>query len=243
MATARDVIELAKSYIGTHENPMGSNNVVFNTDYYSRPVYGESYPWCCTYVWDIFRMAGASELFYYGQRTAYCPTVGSWARNEGMVVPYGEAQYGDLILFDWDGDGVADHIGFVLGLNGDGSIQTVEGNTSDADHSNGGWVLERTRYIGSVFMIIRIHYDSEGEGYMFDVKEICKGMHGNDVNLAQRILRGGGYIDPLTRRLPAVDSSFGDETERCVIYFQKKNGLPQTGIVDTEHTWPKLLRR
>ena len=241
MATAKDVIELARSYVGVHEDPLGSNNVFCNTDYYGHPVSGEWYPWCCTFVWDIFRIAGASDLFFNGQRTAYCSTVAAWGAQ--YEVPYGSAQYGDIVLFDWDGDGVADHIGYVIGLNNDGSLWTVEGNTSDADHSNGGYVLERTRYRGSVYMIIRVQYDDEGDEYMFDVKEVKWGSSGKDVDLAQRLLRGGGYIDPQTRRLPAVDASFGDETERCVKYFQKKNHLEQTGIVDVDKTWPKLLRR
>lgn len=243
MTTAADVMHIAESYIGAHEQPLGSNNILFNTDYYGGPVYGPDYPWCCAFVWDIFRMADASELFYYGQKTAYCPTVAQWAYQEGLDVPYEDARYGDLVLFDWDQDGTADHIGFVEGLNPDGTLHTLEGNTSDADHSNGGYVLERTRYPETICMIVRIQYDEGSNSYMFEVKEIRHGDHGKDVNLAQRILRGGGYIDPKTRRLPSVDSSFGDETERCVIYFQKKNGLPQTGVIDIERTWPKLLRR
>ena len=241
MATAHDIMTLAASYIGTHENPLGSNNVIFNTDYYGHPVSGEWYPWCCAYVWDIFRMAGASELFFDGQRTAYCPTVAAWGAP--YEVPYNSAQYGDIVLFDWDGDGVADHIGLVLQLNSDGSLETIEGNTSDADHSNGGYVLQRTRYRGSVCMLIRPEYDNGSNEYMFDVKEVRLGSSGKDVDLAQRLLRGGGYIDPQTRKLPSVDASFGYETERCVKYFQKKNHLEQTGVVDIDKTWPKLLRR
>ena len=50
MATARKIIEKAKSYIGTKENPANSNNVIFNTDYYGHPVNGSAYPWCCRIV-------------------------------------------------------------------------------------------------------------------------------------------------------------------------------------------------
>ena len=241
MATAHDVMKIAVSYIGTHENPLGSNNVIFNTDYDGHLLSGEWDRWCCAFVWDVFRMADASDLFFDGQRTAYCPTVAAWGAP--YEVPYGSAQYGDIVLFDWDGDGVADHIGLVLQLNNDGTLETVEGNTSDADHSNGGYVLQRTRYRGSVCMVIRPQYQNGGNGFMFEVNEIGPGAHGKDVNLAQRILRGGGYIDPKTRRLPTIDGSYGDEMTRCVTYFQKKNGLPQTGVVDVEKTWPKLLRR
>lgn len=38
---------------------------------------------------------------------------------------------GDAIFFDWDLDGVADHVGLVLGRDGS-HVYTVEGNSGDA---------------------------------------------------------------------------------------------------------------
>ncbi len=55
MAKASTILKKAKSYIGTKEKPANSNNVKFNTDYYGHSVKGSSYPWCCAFVWDIFR--------------------------------------------------------------------------------------------------------------------------------------------------------------------------------------------
>ena len=240
--TAADVMHVAESWIGAHEDPLGSNNVLFNTDYYGRPVYGPDYPWCCAFVWDCFRMADASDLFYYGQRTAYCPTVAQWAYSEGLDVPYEDASYGDLVLFDWDQDGVADHIGFVIGLNDDGSLHTLEGNTSDADHSNGGYVLERTRYKESVCMIVRIQYDEGSSNYMFEVSQVKLGDVNNDVNLMQRILRGGGYINREAKRPIEIDGVFGPATESALMYFQESNRLTVDGICGPA-TWAKLLRR
>ena len=75
MAKASTILKKAKSYIGTKENPANSNNVKFNTDYYGHSVKGSSYPWCCAFVWDIFRMCNASDLFFGGKKTAYCPDV------------------------------------------------------------------------------------------------------------------------------------------------------------------------
>ncbi len=39
-------------------------------------------------------------------------------------------QPGDVVLFNWDGDWSTDHVGFVIRDNGDGTITTIEGNTS-----------------------------------------------------------------------------------------------------------------
>ena len=52
-------------------------------------------------------------------------------------------QAGDVVLFNWDADDSTDHVGFVVEDNGDGTITTLEGNTSgDAGSS---CVAVRTR--------------------------------------------------------------------------------------------------
>ena len=84
--TASAVIAKARSFLGIKEYPPNSNNVIFNTDYYGEPVSGWEYPWCCAFVWDIFRMVGAPELFYGGDQTASCTTlmnygVDNWAQR------------------------------------------------------------------------------------------------------------------------------------------------------------------
>lgn len=166
--TAQKIMQIAKSYLGTKESPSGSNNVVFNTDYYGHTVRdgvpnGASYPWCCVFVWDVFRIAGASALFYDGKKTNYCPTVQEWAKKNGLIVDKTKGQYGDLILFDWNANGLADHIGFVLENKGNGNYTTIEGNTSITSNDNGGKVMERNRKAKEVLAIIRPRYQSTTE--------------------------------------------------------------------------------
>jgi hypothetical protein len=51
----------------------------------------------------------------------------SWAQRTGHAIPAGSGQRpqpGDLIVWD-------EHIGIVEGVGADGSIQTIEGNSSD----------------------------------------------------------------------------------------------------------------
>jgi len=50
-----------------------------------------------------------------------------------------DPQVGDIVFYDWGGDGVSDHVGIVEKVNSDGSIVAIEGNTSDGfGDSNGG---------------------------------------------------------------------------------------------------------
>lgn len=237
MATANDIMSLAASFLGVHEEPPGSNNVLFNTDYYGHPVSGPDFPWCCAFVWDIFRMSGASDLFCDGAKTAYCPYVANWANSTGRALPFDEARYGDLVLFDWDGDGIVDHIGFVVGLSG-GVLETIEGNTSDTDHSNGGWVLGRRRYRESVLMIVRIDYE---EVYMFEFSPIKYGSTGNDVRTWQILMRGYRIKGANGKQL-TVDGSFGENVRFATESFQTAKKLPVTGEVDYA-TWKKGLKR
>ena len=134
-ATAADVMKVAKSYIGTKESPPDSNDVIFNRHYYDGKVSGPDYPWCCVFIWDVFRIAGASDLFYGGKTTAYCPTYESWALGAGLEVSKDAGEYGDVATMDF-GKGRASHIGFVLARLSDGTYQTIEGNTSVSSDDN-----------------------------------------------------------------------------------------------------------
>lgn len=217
MATAKQIIDKARSYIGTKESPAYSNNVIFNTDYYGHPVSGSEYPWCVTFVWDIFRMCDASELFYDGRKTAYCPAVLSWGRENGLIVS--EGRMGDLILFDWDNTNVndADHIGFIVERNADGSYITVEGNTSLTNNSNGGEVMERRRST-CIRAIIRPKYDSEPNKPIEEVaREVIAGEWGNGEERERRLTEAGYDYDEVQ-----------DEVNRILTsepkYYVVKNG-------------------
>ena len=226
---AKQIMERAASYIGVTEKPFGSNNVIFNTHYYGGAVSGSSYPWCCAFVWDIFRMCGLSRLFYDGQKTAYCPAVYSWARQKGLIVPKETARYGDIALFDWGCDGVADHIGFVEAYNGV-TYTTIEGNTSEGNNSNGGQVMRRTRYAGQIQAVIRPKYINQGgEKYMFEMKPVKKGEKGNHVLLVQEILRARG-IDGKDGRPLKLDKHCDTNTVFAIKQYQKAREKVDPGI-------------
>lgn len=133
-------------------------------------------------------MAKATGQAWYGNNgIAYCNMFVSWVLAQAGVkqpapghfayVPYSinayanagrrvtnkrNAQPGDLVCFDWDGDGVADHIGFCEVNNG-GYLTCLEGNTSGSwqgSQSNGGGVYRRTRYWDSVIEVLRPAYKS-----------------------------------------------------------------------------------
>lgn len=235
--TADSVVTKAKSFLGTKESPAGSNKVVFNTDYYGKEVSGLDYPWCCTFVWDIFRLCSASELFYDGKKTARCQTVYEWGKEKKLTVPKSSGRKGDLIIFDWNDNGVAQHIGFILSKNPDGTYNTIEGNTAVGNDSNGGEVMQRKRAQGSILAVVRPEYKSSSSApsdatagvkkanpYSVPAKNVKKGQTGNAVRWVQWELNESGA--KLT-----VDGDFGPKTLAAVKGFQKSKKLSVDGIV------------
>lgn len=112
-------------------------------------------PYCAMFVSYVFNKAGATCA---GLPEAYCPYILNEAKAAGKVLSdKKKAQPGDVVLFDWGGDGVCDHVGIVE-KNFGSYIQTIEGNTSSGSsgsQSNGGGVYRRTRAWSSVRAVVR----------------------------------------------------------------------------------------
>lgn len=235
--TADSVVTKAKSFLGVKESPAGSNRVVFNTDYYGKEVSDPDYPWCCTFVWDVFRLCGAPGLFYGGKKTARCQTVYEWGKEKKLTVPKNSGRKGDLIIYDWNGNGVAQHIGFILSKNPDGTYDTIEGNTAVGNDSNGGEVMQRKRQQDSILAIVRPEYKipssapsyatvtvKKANPYSVPARNVKKGQTGNAVRWVQWELNESGA------RL-TVDGDFGPKTLAAVRAFQKSKKLAVDGIV------------
>lgn len=127
----------ARKHVGKKESPAGSNRVLFSR------WYGVTGPWCAmftTYCYDKF-----SKTFIRGKTYAYVPYILEDARRggRGLMVTH-NPEPGDLVIYNWDG-GVPDHIGLFEKWLGEGRFQSIEGNTSVGNDSNGGEVMVRER--------------------------------------------------------------------------------------------------
>ena len=160
---AKDIIKTALKYVGTEAEPPG--NVVFNTHYYGGKVKGKQFAWCVVFIWDVFRMSGASKLFFNGKKTAACAYLMNYAKAKEKVISKTKGQLGDVVFFNFGGGTSPQHVGFILKRNEDGSYLTVEGNTSAGSGSqdNGGCVAIKTRKQSQVVFIYRPAYDQPAE--------------------------------------------------------------------------------
>ena len=115
MLTPEKILELARDEIGTKEVPAGSNRVKYNTAYYGREVSGSNLHWCAVFIWWLFQQAGASALYFGGEKTAYCPALLHHHRAQKVADGY---KPGDIIFFNFQGGFNASMLVFVSPLTG-----------------------------------------------------------------------------------------------------------------------------
>lgn len=175
--------------------------------------YGQNgVPYCGMAVSYWFYYAGAKAPGIPG---AYTPTMATQGRNAGREVPKTSAQAGDLVYFDWDPDGIIDHVGLVEYNNGS-TLTTIEGNT------NNGCVARRSRAFSSVVCVIRPNYDGTGSSSSSGVSSSSSSASGNGgstVRTAQEYLKKFNYdLGP-----SGVDGSFGPDTKKALIKYVQYN--------------------
>lgn len=159
MATAQQVMNIAIKEIGYSRWTDDKTGTKYGRWYASKV--GDSYygangvPYCAMFVSWCFDQAGDPKGCP-GIPGAYCPWIVTAGRNSGQTVATRDARYGDVVLFDWGGDGVSDHIGFVESNNGS-YLTCVEGNTTGTNGQSGG-VNRRTRAYNTVICVIRPKY-------------------------------------------------------------------------------------
>ena len=107
--------------------------------------------WCNAFVTYIFNEGGDSALYCNGKKMTYCPTSIKWCKSNLAQLPLYLAMPMDVIYFDWDRNGVPNHIGFVRGKVSTDTINTIEGNTSNK-------VMNKTRPAKYVCGIFRPHF-------------------------------------------------------------------------------------
>lgn len=105
--------------------------------------------WCCCFVSWVLAVSDQDCTGFPSYNTDLV-----LGKNPPLVSK-SECMPGDIIIWDWDGDGLTDHIGFVNYCDKDGYIQTIEGN-----HGNYVTTVDRSNYWGCVAAIIRPPYDN-----------------------------------------------------------------------------------
>ena len=124
---AARMVAMAQAEVGQAEQPPGSNNSPRIAQYRSATAGAPGPgPWCAYFTSWLARGAGV-PVGDHGQGFGSVDALYAWAQKSGRAIPTSSGQDpkpGDLIVWD-------EHIGIVESVRPDGSIQTIEGNSSD----------------------------------------------------------------------------------------------------------------
>lgn len=135
------IIGEAKKEIGYKEMPPGTNKTKFGEWFGLNGV-----AWCGIFVSYIYFKAGCQlPKIGYSKGYAGCATAVAYFRKSGEVVKWEDVCPGDIVFFDWNGDGKFDHTGIVEIKTGLNQFDSIEGNTAIGNDSNGGEVMLRHR--------------------------------------------------------------------------------------------------
>jgi peptidoglycan hydrolase-like protein with peptidoglycan-binding domain len=242
MEKYKAIIAKALKEIGNKENPPNSN----------RTKYGEWYgmngvPWCAIFTSWIYDGI-IDELSQIPPKNkkgfAYCPNAVNYFKRKNRFNK--TPTPGSLVFFNWNSD-IAQHVGIVVSINNNnGSITTVEGNTSAGSNSNGGEVQKRTRSTGIL-----------GYGHCLELnssKTITPSTPPTTLTLNKLIkvenpIRYNEQSKQWQQRMvdlnylrpPDVDGYFGPKSKAALEKFQRDHKLEIDGILGPQ-SWSRAFR-
>jgi hypothetical protein len=125
--TGSAIVAAAAGEVGQTEQPPGSNNspriAMYRSATAGNPGPG---PWCAYFASWACRQAGV-PIMPNGAGSGSVDAIYSWAQQAGRAQPASSSYQprpGDLIVFH-------EHIGIVESVDQNGTIHTIEGNSSD----------------------------------------------------------------------------------------------------------------
>lgn len=122
------MVAIAQGELGQVEQPPGSNDSPRIAQYRTATVSAGVGPWCAYFASWVARQAGV-PLGEQGQGFGAVSAIAAWAQRTGRAQPPASGytpKPGDLVLW---GDR---HMGIVESVAADGSVTTIEGNSSDS---------------------------------------------------------------------------------------------------------------
>lgn len=210
MGTVGGMLAQARALLGLKESPPGSNHNKVTV------WYGFDGPWCDM---SISYEAGHSDnlpamMGKFASTRAHASAFQSAKRwHYGL----GGVRAGDVVFFDWGGSGdisKIDHVGLVEAVHSNGTITTLEGNTSNM-------FARRTRRACVVGYGRPAYGDAKplptGDGIL------RLGSSGNAVKALQK------NLNTVMKSGLTVDGAFGAATQTALIAFQKKYKLVADG--------------
>lgn len=213
-----------------------------------------SYPWCAIFVSAVFWKAIRESRF----AEMACDAMIAKFQNLGLYSVSGRPDVGDVIFYDWDGNGTSDHVGIITEVT-DNGYTVIEGNKSDAVGYR--TIAKSYPYIKGFGFASRLDEEKPTESAPSSTvgqqmanhiianrskyPTIQYGDTGDAVMFAQAILVQLGYLNKGGKDYANVDGDFGLLTKSATLGFQSAtrnsaDPLVIDGIIGKK-TWAKLL--
>lgn len=206
-------------------------------------------PWCGSFVMWCANQAGVKipNTVSTMNGAAGFKKLGTWTDAHAA-----SPQPGDIVYFDFmEGGAPIEHVGIVIRDNGDGTVDTIEGNTAgdkkkSTSQRNGGEAVRKIRA-----------YKKNKKGIPVFIEGFGRPNYkGNEVNaevvpatkpaFPGTIKPGaqGENVKLIQNALDLVeDGDYGPATKKAVIAFQDNHvGLDSNGVVGPK-TWNALMER
>lgn len=150
MRNSELILQIAGREIGYFETPPNSNKTK-----YGRWFGLDGLPWCAIFISWVYAKAGNPiKGFGFTNGFAGTQTMYALAKQRGLIVT--DPKPGDIVLFDFNNDMRCDHCGIFQQHARPNYFYSIEGNTSHANNTNGGYVMRRSRaYKNAIFVRLK----------------------------------------------------------------------------------------
>lgn len=193
--------------------------------------------WCACFISWLAEKLGITDIIPVdmscNSQISKFKALGVWHTDRNF-------QSGDIIYYDWDISGDADHVGIIEKVAGN-TLTVIEGNNGNYPNDR---VRRREINSGSslIFGYARPKYPVKSSANSSDINislpTVRKGDSGNAVKILQAFLVAYEYSIGIS----GIDGEFGSDTESAVRQFQKNSKIEVDGIVGKD-TWSELLKR
>jgi len=161
MSDINDLVAIARSQLGTEEDPQHQNKGSAILKYQaSTTLAGQGWPWCAAFVdWCVQQFAAAGDdKIAHVPRTASAFGLITWGNDNHFQVfnpPVNakdvKPQPGDIVVYEFSHTGIVSRPG-----DKTHDFFAIEGNTNDGGGRDGYEVAERGRNYSSVRKFIRL---------------------------------------------------------------------------------------
>lgn len=159
MASVNDILKITESYSGIREGSEKHSEIL--SIYNSHKPLARGYTvkkkdhWCMTFISACFIKANAVSAL--GITECGCQEYVNYAKAHNMIVT--KPIVGDLVFYDWNGDGVANHVGIIYAIS-ENNLYVREGNRNDMVASR---VIAKSA--PAILCVVRPKYDNKSSQY------------------------------------------------------------------------------